>query len=153
MNRSFRLLAVLVLALALLPVNAFAATQIDQSENVIYFDDGSYMTVELSEISARAMFTTSGSKTCTFHASDGESLWKVVLNGTFTYTGAAAACTEASCNVTIYDSAWSVESKTSETSSNSAVAEVTIIKKLLGITVDRETVSLKLTCSVDGTLS
>lgn len=153
MKHCLKIFVLAILICALLPVNTFAATDIPKEENVIYFNDGSYITITLSVIDSRASGTKTGSKTYTYRGNDGVEEWRAVLSGTFTYTGSSATCTAASCDVTITDTAWHVVSKTASPSSNSALGELTMGRKFLGITIDKETVSMRITCDAGGNLS
>lgn len=142
-----------VLLLGCLPTNTLAVSAQTQKENVIWFDDGSYITITLTETGSRASGTKTGTKTYNYSASNGDVAWKVVLTGTFTYTGSSATCTASSCNVTIYNSAWYVVSKTASKSGNKALADLTMGRKLLGIMVSKKSLSMQITCSANGTLS
>lgn len=144
-------LLVLLLAFAF-PVSAMAAPT-QAAPEVIYFEDGSYITVSLSEAQTRASGTKSGNKTYRYYDSNDVELWRAVLTGTFTYTGSSATCTASSCNVTISNSAWYVVSKTATKSGNKALADLTMGKKVLGITISKKSVSMQLACSANGTLS
>lgn len=145
--------AIALLLLVLCPINVMADKNDPKTETMIYLENGDYITVTLSESSTRATNTKSGSKTYTYYSSSGTTEWKAVLTGTFTYTGSSATCTASNCNVTLYNSAWYVVSKTASKSGNKATADVTIGQKWLGITVNKESVSILLTCSANGTLS
>ena len=93
----------------------------------------------------------SKSKTYTYRNSNGEEEWRAVLSGLFTYNGTSATCTSSYCDVTITDTAWSVNSKTVGKSGASATAELTMCKKLLGfITTSEKSLSMTLTCSPNG---
>lgn len=150
-KRFFVCLLVLLLAIVF-PVNVIAAPNQDTHE-VIYFEDGSYITITLTETGSRASGTKTGSKTYNYADENGNVAWKAVLTGTFTYTGSSATCTASSCNVTIYDSAWYVVSKTASKSGNTAKASIVMGKKLLGITIEKKSAELSLSCSANGTLS
>lgn len=147
MKRLFSLILTICL-IASLPIYSSPA-----EEEVIYFDDGSYIVITVESISTRASGTKSGSKTLKYTGSDGELEWKAVLSGTFTYNGTSATCTSSSCNVTIYASNWYEVSKTVTKSGNTASASVTMGRKVLGITVEKETYPLSLSCDKDGNLS
>lgn len=153
MKHYLKILVLSVLICALLPVNTFAATDIPKQENVIYFNDGSYITVTLSVIDSRASGTKTGSKTYTYRGNDGVEEWRAVLSGTFSYTGVTSSCTSSRCDVTITDTAWYIVSKTASTSGNSATAELTMGRKFLGITIDKETLNMRITCDANGNLS
>ncbi len=135
------------------PINAMAASIQSTEERSVYFEDGSYITVTLSEVQTRASGTKSGSKTYRSYTSDGTEEWRAVLTGTFTYTGSSATCTASSCNITISNTAWYVVSKTATKSSNTAKASITMGRKLLGVTIEKKSADLSLSCSANGTLS
>ena len=140
------LLAVLIIGI--LPVSAVA----DEVET-IYLSDGSYIVVRLYEHGTRASGTVSGGKEYTHYDSSGASNWKVVLSGTFNYTGSGSTCTASSVNVTIYDSSWYTISKSASKSGNKATGSVIMGEKLTSGTVTRVPVSLTLTCDANGNLS
>ncbi len=143
------LLCVFLLAM-LLPVNRVLA---ESNEGIICFDDGSYLTITLEVSRTRELGSTSGTKYYSYYNSEGALEWQAALYGKFTYTGNGCACTEANCNVTIYNTVWYVISKTASRSENSAIGELTMGRKWLGITVDQVPVSLLLSCDVNGNLS
>ena len=152
--KKFTKVIVCMLLFALVLPNAVQATAVkEQSEDVFYFDDGSYITVEISVIETRANSTKSGKKTYVYNSSDGAELWRAVLSGTFTYTGTTATCTASSGSVTIANDAWYTVSKTSSKSGASAILDLTMGRKILGITIEKKTINMKLTCDKNGNLS
>lgn len=142
----------IVLLAFLLPVNALAVEDNQKQSEVIYFEDGSYLTVQLSELDTRASGSKSGKRTYTYHTNDGVSQWDAVLYGTFSYTGSSSTCTDSSCSVTIYKSDWYTISKSAGKSGNTATASVTMGRRLLGVTVDKVPISLELSCDANGNL-
>lgn len=138
----------IALVVCMLPVYANAAEC-----ETIYLDDGSYIIVETITGGARASWSVSGGKQYTHYDSGGSSNWKVVLNGTFTYTGSSSTCTASSVDVTIYDSSWYVVSKSASKSGNTATGSVVMGEKAGGVTVTRVPVSLTLKCDANGNLS
>lgn len=153
MKKKYIACIVALLLIILCPVNVMAETNQDKAEDIIYLEDGNYITITLSETSARASGTKSGSKTYRYYNSDDVEEWRAVLTGTFTYTGSSATCTAASCNVTITNTNWYVVSKTASKSNNVATADVTMGLKFLGITVNKENISIRITCNSSGTLN
>ena len=153
MKRIIASILLAVLIIGCLPTNTLAASTQTQKENIILFEDGSYITITLTETGNRATNTKTGTKTYSYTDENGDTAWKAVLTGTFTYTGSSATCTASSCNVTIYNSAWYVVSKTATKSGNKALADLTMGRKLLGITVSKKAIALQITCSASGTLS
>ena len=144
---SLFLAATLLLTLSIIPINAAG-----NNTSVIYFEDGSYITIEISEVVTRAS-TVSNTKTYTYHNTFGVEEWKAVLRGSFLYTGTSVTCTSSECDVTISNSSWSVSSKTTSRTVDTAIADVTMVSKVLGITIKTETIRLALTCSPTGVLS
>lgn len=137
----------------LLIISVFPLAVLAKGYDTVYFDDGSYFTIDIHVVQSRSTNIASGSKTYTYHDSDGTTAWKAVLNGTFSYTGSSATCTASTCNVTTYDSAWYTVSKSSSKSGNSATAAVTMGKKLLGVTITKVPVDMILSCDANGNLS
>ena len=83
----------------------------------------------------------------------GNEQWRAVLTGRFTYDGNTATCTSSSCSVTVVNDAWYVVSKSTSKSGNSALGDLTMGRKFLGITIEKKTINMKLTCDKNGTLS
>lgn len=138
----------MVLLMGVMPVRASASEM-----ETIYFEDGSYSTIELTTYGTRASGSKSGSKTYNHYDSNGSKVWKVVLTGSFTYTGSSATCTSADMSATIYDSAWSVYNISDSKSGNVARGAATVAKELLGVTVAKKTANLTITCDANGNLS
>lgn len=140
---------VVLIVFSLLPLSVFASTV----EDVVYFEDGSYIEVQLEQKEARASGSKTGNKTYTYKASDGTAQWKAVLTGTFTYTGSSSTCTASSCSVTIYKTDWYTISKSASKSGNKATGTATMGRKSLGVTVDKKTANMSLSCDANGNLS
>lgn len=149
MKRIISLFVLSLFLIALFPLNTFAV----EEKIVSYFDDGSYIVERIYTASSRASGTKTGLKEHTYYDGNGNADWTATLSGTFTYTGNSSTCTAASCNVTIYDSAWYVVSKSASKSGNTANASVTMGEKLLGVTVTKVPTSLSLKCDANGNLS
>lgn len=150
MKRALCTVMVMLLMFGAMPVCGNAS---EYHTETIYFEDGSYLVVEMLPSCARVTGSLTGSKPSTFYNSDGEAQWKVTLTGSFTYTGTTSACSSSSVSVTIYDSSWYVVSKSSGKSGNTATASVTMGRKPLGVTVQKVPVSLSLSCDASGNLS
>ena len=150
MKRYLALFLSFCLLMALLPFGAFAEFQ---SDDIIYLEDGSYISISIEEAQTKASGTRTGSKTYNHYNSADELLWKAVLTGTFTYNGTSAACTASSSAVTIYDSSFFEVSKTATKSGNTAYTTVSIGRKFLGITVAKNDYSISLSCDKNGVLS
>lgn len=148
MKRMICYILMIVLLVGVMPIGA-SASEI----KTIYFEDGCYAIIELSTNETRASGSKSGSKTYNYYDSSDVKLWKAVLTGSFTYTGSSASCTAADLDITIYNSAWSTQYGYASKDWNKAVGSGMMLKKTLGVTVLRESVSLTLTCDSNGNLS
>lgn len=130
------------------------ATDIHNTDDyIIHLTDGSYITVELTVQQSRALSMVTGSKSYIYHDSNGTEQWRAVLTGTFSYNGSKATCTVSTCDVSITNTAWYVVSKTATKSENTARCNLTMGRKNLGITVEQQSFSIKLTCDANGNLS
>ena len=151
----FKRLALFILLFVLLfsfPMQAFATSKAE-ADDTIYFEDGSYITITTIEFETRASGSKSAQRNYSYTTSNGDVCWKATLTGSFTYNGTSATCTSSSCDVTIYESAYYVVSKSAGKSGNTATATVTMGRKLLGITISKDTYNLSLSCDANGNLS
>ena len=161
-----RALLVLVAAVtfAAVPFTVFAGEfdpTVPADGYVTYLDDGSYYVTVIEDCpdvgdpvnTAGSRSTVTKSKSTTYYNSSNTAQWKFTLKGTITYDGSTSQCTGASSSVTIYNTAWSVYSKTASHSGNQATGNVTMQRKVLGIVVETKTRSLTLTCDKNGNVS
>ena len=111
------------------------------------------MVITIEKIPSRSIYSQSGKKTIVKKEQDGTLNWKAELTGTFIYTGTSATCTQSTISVTVYADNWYEVSKTAGKSGASATGSVTMGRKVLGVTVAKETFDMTLTCSPTGTLS
>nr|MBQ8243677.1 hypothetical protein [Oscillospiraceae bacterium] len=150
MKRVVSWILVIIVLVNIVPVLGYAA---ENDREVVYFEDGSYMLVEIITSNVRASGSKTGSKQYTYYDSDDVSQWKAVLTGKFTYTGSDATCTSSSVSTTIYNSSWYTVSKSAGKSGNKATASVVMGYNLEGVTMSRVPVSLTLSCDANGNLS
>jgi len=148
-----RIVSVIMLFCLLLASNPVTVQASENSSETVYFEDGSYMTTEIFYVRSRASDQISGTKQRTYYGNEGVVSWTAILRGTFRYTGTTATCTYSTCDVTIYDSAWYTISKSPAMLGNKATCELTMGRKVLGVTVSRVPVSMVLTCDANGNLS
>lgn len=147
-----RLISLLMLVVMIAGIMPIAVSAEEKGVDVIHFEDGSYMTVEVISGRTRASQSTTGSKKYTYYNSDGISKWNAVLTGSFSYNGSSATCSSSSVDVTIFDSDWYVISKYASKSGNTATASVTVGRRYDGSTI-KVPVSLSLKCDANGNLS
>lgn len=140
-----------ILIISLVPIHALATAS--TTEDIIRFDDGSYILISVVSLETRATSTRTGSKTYKHINALGAELWNATLTGTFTYDGTTSICTNSSVSVNIVNSAWYIVSSESGKIGNSATGELTMGRKTLGITTTKETINMSLTCDANGNLS
>lgn len=135
-----------------LPVNA--ADSIEKKETTIQFlDNGDYIetTIIYYKTDSRAA-TKSGSKTASYTESDGDVMWTVTVNGTFTYNGTTSSCTSVSRSTTAPGANWSIKSSSCSKSGNCATATATATHK--GVLISKDySMTANLYCSPYGILS
>ena len=76
-----RLISLLMLVIMIAGIMPIAVSAEEKGVDVIHFEDGSYMTVEVISGRTRASQSTTGSKKYTYYNSDGISKWNAVLTG------------------------------------------------------------------------
>lgn len=76
--------------------------------------------------------------------------WEVTLTATFTYNGYTSSCTSASSYSRVYEGNWSERDNNTFASGNAAVANVTMVRKILFIVVETQVANLVITCDKDG---
>lgn len=123
------------------------------NENIIYFDDGSYLVTVITESPARATKTKTGTKDLNYYDSNDNLEWKVTLTGKFSYTGSSATCTSSSISYNIIDTSWKIPTATASKSGNKATGDIVAKHYLLGIPTKTVEQTITLSCSASGTLS
>ncbi len=150
MKRKISILLLLVMIFSMVPFRAKA----EQShEDIVFLEDGSYIVTSILEVQSRVTGSKGGSKTSTYYANDGTLQWQATLTASFSYNGTSATCTTSNCSVTVHNSEWYTVSKNASKSGNTAMTTVTMGRKVLGITVDKDTIDIALSCDKNGNLS
>lgn len=123
-------------------------------KTVIYHEDGSYSIIEVERLdTTRATNKVTGSTYENYYSANGTLEWKAALRATFSYTGSSATCTSVdSFTVTIYNSNWSVASKTTRKNGAVAYGDLTMKKTITG-GYQEVPVTVTLTCDKNGNLS
>ena len=149
MKRFISLVMLVIVIAGIIPITVGAE---ENGAEIIRFDDGSYMIVEMVSGKTRSSKSVTGSKKYTYYNSDDVSQWNAVLTGSFNYNGTSATCSSSSVDVTIFDSGWYVVSKYASKSGNTATASVTMGWRYDGSTI-KVPASLSLKCDKNGNLS
>lgn len=153
MKRVISLFLTMLTILMVLPITALGVEEAQETEDIIWTDDGGYIVITTQSAQTRASGTRTESRMGTYYDSKDNVEWRITLTATFTYNGTTSSCTAASCDVTIYDSMWYLISKSVTKSGNTATATVTLGFKVLGVTVSKPTYTLSLSCDKDGNMS
>ena len=158
MKKILSTILVVIIAFSFLSISVFAEnTNSIISENVEYFDDGSYivttLTVSDESYLSRATVSKTGSKKVVLYNSSDEAMVTLKLTATFTYTGSSATCTAATPSYTIHEDSWKVTTATASKSGNKATGNFTAKHYALLIPIQTRDVAITITCSNTGTLS
>lgn len=145
-------LSIFTMMMLILPCSAVGVKEAAEKD-VFWLADGGYVEIITESCTTFAFGTITKSKHYIRHNGDGDTLWDAKLTGTFTYDGTTSSCTNSSCSVAVYRSNWYVVSKSATKSGNTAYATVTMGRKVLGVTVDKETFNITLKCDKDGNVS
>lgn len=131
---------------------SISATTVTET-SIEMLDNGDYIETIITyyDTNTRAA-TKSGSKTSNYKNSDGDTLWSVTVNGTFTYNGTTSSCTSVSRSASAYADGWSIKSSSCSKSGNCATATATATQRILIATKDY-TMTVNLYCSPYGILS
>lgn len=135
------------------------------STEIEYLDNGDYIETVITEIpvaeaaaaSASVNATAqqkSGTKKTTYYNSAGEAMCSVSVKAIFTYTpGVSVTCSIASASAASYSSSWKVGTPTASYSGNKATGTVTATHYWAFIPASKTTLSVTLSCDVNGNLS
>lgn len=151
MKRIVSVIIFFMVVMHVFPLCAFAA---ETTETIEYLADGSYIVTTVTESVTRANSTKTASKTDRYYNADDELQWLMVVTGTFTYDGSTSECTSVRGSTSIVESGkWYIISDSPTKSGPTATYTVTFGYRALGITIDRPTHSVSLTCDANGNLS
>ncbi len=145
------IITLVICSILCLPVSAVKGTKTETT--IKYLENGDYIetTITYYETNTRVA-TKSGSKTSRYYNDDGDTMWSVTVNGTFTYNGTTSSCTSVSRSTSAPGSNWSIKSSSCSRSGNCASATATATYK--GVLTSRDyTETVNLYCSPYGILS
>ena len=131
-------------------------------QNIEYLPDGSYYETTITtkedirflSLGRTASASRSGNKTTTYKTSSGVKLWSVTVTGNFSYVkGKSSKCTSSSVSAASYSASWKISNKSSSKSRNTAIASATGSKYTGSTLISSHTLTVSLTCDVNGNLS
>lgn len=127
----------------------------NDSYTIEYLEDGSFIeTIVEAEPTVIKSSTRNGSKTKNYKDKNGKILWSLKVQGTFTYNGKSASCTDSKVYANNYSSNWRLSNQLSSKSKNIAKASVTAKEyTILNNLKNTVNLSVSLACSPNGTLS
>lgn len=138
-------------------ITAFGSTTYGEKE-IVYLEDGTYFETVIEEstpiVQPFAQERTKTASKITRHKNaSGETLWYVKVTGTFKYDGTSSRCTDSTATAAAPASNWYIKSKSASKSGNTARATATAKKVVNGLTTKTMTLTVKVTCSKNGTIS
>ena len=165
-KRIFSILLTVLFVFALTP-SVFAIDNValnnQNSGNIIYLDNGSYIVVTLAtdDISLLSLASTKstslkkvGNKFATCYDKNNNHEWEYTLSAEFeVIEGVSATCTSATYTQTIYAKDWSFSNGNATKSGNTAYGVGTFKRKVLFVTVDTANIDISISCDVYGNLS
>ncbi len=155
-KRLFALICLFCLSISFtVYANPSSATTIntDSIRNIIVFENSDCLLESTPVVISEQRGSVTGQVFYRYRNSDGVIRWTATLTGTFTYNGSTATCTAASCETSVQQGNWHETYNHAYPSGNTAQADVTMVRKVLFITVQTETAHLILTCDGNGNLS
>lgn len=132
-----------------------------QNDEIIYFDDGSYLvtsfveTIDEVKYSAKSStFIRTGTKKAEYYSNDNELLWIYTLTGEFNVNnGVSVICTNATASQTINSSSWGFYDENTYIENQIAHGEGLFKKKILFVTTKTVEIDLFIVCDTFGNLS
>ena len=153
MKKIISLIMVLISLLSIVPLNAFAVKEVEAAE-IIQLENGNYIKVTTETLAfARVANTVTGSKVYTCYGNYDNVVWKATLTATFAYSGAWYTCTNANCNVTIYNSHWQVFEKNTVATGSCAITNLTMRMVAEGQVQEVIDCEIRLNCDANGNIS
>ena len=157
MIKKLCLFVCLICLLTSFTVNAqsLQRTDIDAEsiQSIILLEDGASLIIMTPEVLLSQRGIITGQKEYYYKDANGVVQWTAILTGTFTYNGSSATCTAASCVTSVQHGNWSESYNHAYPSGGTAQADITMVRKVLFITVQTETAHLVLSCDANGNLS
>lgn len=125
------------------------------AEAVVHLSDGSMIikTAIEKESLTRARGDITGTSQYLKTGSDGTLQWRITLRAHFTFDGSSSKCTSATSTTEVFQGNWSESSNNTSPNGNTAVANVTVVRKFLFFTVETQHVTLTIHCDRNGNLS
>lgn len=120
-----------------------------------YLDNGIYIETIIGEYdrTTYATNTKTGYKIKNFKNDDGDILYTLRVDASFTYNGSSSTCTSASSTGTAPASTWTVIQTTASKSGNTATAKGIYNQHYLDRLIQTKTHTITLTCSNTGVLN
>lgn len=122
-------------------------------QSIIQLENGDCLIISTPKVIAVQRGIITGERHYSYRNSDGVVQWTATLSGSFTYNGSSAACTAANCVTSVQQGNWHETYNHPYPSGNTAQADITMVRKVLFVTVQTETAHLILTCDANGNLS
>ena len=148
-KRIIALLLTTVLTIICMPITVSAEGSTTVSTTTVYYADGSYGVITVTEVETIDKATKSGSKQYDHYDATNNKVWTYTITGVYSYNGSTSSCTSVSDSYNIINSNWHVDSHSCWKSGNTAYGTITVKHKVLGVTINTVTQSLSLSCSAN----
>ncbi len=122
-------------------------------QTIIFTNSGECLEITVPKIIISQRGTITGQVAYRYRDSGGIVQWTAILTGSFTFNGSSATCTAASCITSVQQGNWHETYNHAYPSGNTAQADITMVRKVLFVTVQTETAHLVLSCDANGNLS
>lgn len=143
----------IMLTICALPANAAEKEMSQQIVSIEELGNGYYIETVIEDVpTIYATNTITKTKTAYVKHDDNTVLCSLSITATFKYDGSTSSCTSCSHSSTAPGSTWSVKNASSSRSGNSATATATAVHDF-GIYTAEYPMSVKITCSANGTIS
>lgn len=155
--KKFKILFVVaILAASFVPTQISAKDAPNEKVTIEYLENGYYIETIITEETTNTMMSRAasknGTKKETYKNADGEVMWTISINASFTYTGMIATCTNAWVTTTCPAKLWKVSDAIATRGGNSATAYATGKRYQNGLVIQTLNRSVTISCSGNGTL-
>lgn len=151
LKKTISILLCLILVISL-PAPTVCA--VEGTTEVVYLEDGSYITTTIQSYSTYSTYEMTAKKTQTYTLQNGVVCWDIVLTGTFVYDGTTCECTASNVNIIVYEDGWATYSRRSGRDDNYCFSNVVMrYTNIAGIVATSVPCNMTLTCDVNGNLS
>lgn len=154
--KKFKILFIVAIFTAsFLPAQISAKVMPNENVTIEYLENGDYVETIITTtdtVTSRAAASKVGTKNAFYKNANGEIMWSVSINASFTYNGSTATCTNSWVTTTCPSKFWKVSDAIALSGGNSATAYATGKRYQNGLVIQTLYSKVTLNCSANGTL-